>query len=80
MIFHFLLLKAHVSCSKRFENSPASVKSMIWFIKPAKKKFPRSVGSFPGFYCPPTQISPASATDRRRCLTAEAEFPSKCYS
>ena len=24
--------------------------------------------------------SPASSTDRRRCLTAEAEFPGKCYS
>ena len=66
MIFSFLLLKAPVSCSKRFENSPASVKSMIRFITPAKMRFP-SVGAFPGCYCPPTQWSPASATARRSC-------------
>ena len=40
MICHFLLLAALLSCSKRFDNSPASVKSKIWFITPAKMSFP----------------------------------------
>ena len=45
-----------------------------------ENELPRSVGVFPGFYCPPTQWSPASAIARSSCLAAEAEFPGKCYS
>ena len=63
MIFPFLLLKAPVSCNKRIENSPASVKSMIQFITLAKR-------SFPGQLDP----SPASATAKSSCLAAVAEF------
>ena len=40
MILNFLFLKVPVSCSKRYENSPASEKSMILFITPAKMRFP----------------------------------------
>ena len=40
MIYHFLLLKAPIKSSKRFENSAASVKSKILFITPAKMSFP----------------------------------------
>ena len=43
-----------------------------------ENEFPRSVGIFPGFYCPPTLRSPASAIARSSCLAAEAEFPGKC--
>ena len=43
-----------------------------------ENEFPRSVGVFPGFYCPPTLWSPASAIARSSCLAAEAEFPGKC--
>ena len=78
MIFHFLFLKASVSCSKR--KVPGKCQKYDLVYKTGEKEFPRSVGSFPGFYCPPTQISPASATDRSNCLAAEAEFPGKCYS
>ena len=45
-----------------------------------KNEIPQSVGVFSGFYCPPTQISPASSSDRSSCLADEAEFPGKCYS
>ena len=67
MIFNFLLLEAPLSCSKRFKKSPASVKRKIRFITPAKMSFPGQ-----------KEPSPASATARRSCLTAEAEFPGKC--
>ena len=63
MIFPFLLLKAPVSCNKRIENSPASVKSMIQFKTMAKR-------SFPGQLDP----SPASAIAMSSCLAAVAEF------
>ena len=79
MICHFLLLKAPVRISKRFKNSPASVKSKIQFTHTGKNELTRPVGSVLGFYCPPTQFSPASEIAMRCCLTAEAEFPGKCY-
>ena len=41
----------------------------------SENEIPRSVGVFPGFYCPPTQIFPASAIARSSCLAAEAELP-----
>ena len=47
MIFHFLLLKAPVISIKRFENSPASVKSMT-----GENEVPRSVVAFPGRIAP----------------------------
>ena len=40
----------------------------------------RSVEAVPGDYCPPTQISPASANARSSCSAAVAEFPGKCSS
>ena len=40
MILNFLFLEVPVSCSKRFENSQASVKRKILFITPAKMRFP----------------------------------------
>ena len=45
-----------------------------------ENEIPWSVRVFPGFYCPPMQISLASAIARSICLAAEAEFPGKCYS
>ena len=39
VFFHFLLLKAPLSCSKRFENFLASDKSEIWLITLAKRSF-----------------------------------------
>ena len=81
MICLFLLLKAPGSSSKRFENSPASVKVRFGLqYNTGKNELVRSVGAFPGFYCPPTQWSPASAIARRRCPTPGAEFLGKCYS
>ena len=59
---------------------PKQVFKEGFVINTSENEFPWSVGVFPGFYCPPTQISPASATAKRSCLTAEAEFPGKCYS
>ena len=49
MICHFLVLEAPLSCSKRFENFPASVKSKIRFITPAKMSFPGQKESSPAF-------------------------------
>ena len=49
MILNFLFLKVPVSCSKRFENSPASVKSKILFITPAKMRFPVQKEHSPSF-------------------------------
>ena len=40
MICHFLLLKTPIRSSKRFENSPASVKSKIQSTALAKMSFP----------------------------------------
>ena len=45
-----------------------------------ENELPGSVGVFPNFYCLPTQFSTASAIVRSSCLSAEAEFPGKCYS
>ena len=67
MDYHFLLLKAPIRSSKRCENSTASVKTKILFITPEKMSFPGQ-----------KEPSLASATARRSCLTAEAEFPGKC--
>ena len=79
MICHFLLLEAPIRSCKQFENSPASVKSMIQFIKPVKMRFPSQKELSPAiYYCPPTQISKASATARSSCLAAVAEFRGKC--
>ena len=36
------------------------------------------VGAFPGFYCPPAQWAPASATARRQSLAAGSEICGKC--
>ena len=49
MIWNFLFLKVPVNCSKRFENSPASVKSKILFITPAKMRFPVQKEHSPSF-------------------------------
>ena len=81
MNVHFFIRKSNdlllfvkispITNSKRFENSACYT---------SEKELPRSVGSVRGFYCPPTQFSPASVTARRSCLTAEAKFPGKCCS
>ena len=59
---------------------PRQVLKEGFVYKTGENEFPRSVGVFPGFYCPPTQISPASAIARSSCLPAVAEFSGKCYS
>ena len=42
MICHFLFLEAPLSCSKRFEDSPAGVKSKIQITTQAIMSFPVS--------------------------------------
>ena len=89
MCLQFILLKTPVRSSKRFENFLASVK-VRFSLSPAKMSFPGKyipipknfidIGAFPGFYCPPTQCSPASAIARSSCPTAGAEIHGKCYS
>ena len=59
---------------------PRQVLKEGFVYKTGENDFPLSVGLFPGFCCPPTQISPASAIARSSCLPAVAEFPGKCYS
>ena len=49
MICHFLLLEAPIRSCKQFENSLASVKSMIQFTTPAKRSFPSDSERSPPF-------------------------------
>ena len=76
MICHFLLLKAPIRSSKRFRK----VSKYDLVYNTGKNELPWSEGAVPGYYCPPTQFSLASATARSSCLAAEAEFPGKCLA
>ena len=76
MICHFLLLKAP---QKQYTilKFPGKCQKYNSVYNTGENELARSVGAVPNFYCPPTKCSPASATARGSCLTAEAEFRAK---
>ena len=64
MICKILLLEALLSCSKRFENSLASIKSKIQFTTPAKM-------CFPGQKSLPRLLLPANSMVPGKCNSQE---------
>ena len=66
MIFNFLLLKTLVSSSKRFENSPASVKNKIRVYNTGENELPRFSRSIPRLLLPTDSMFPGKCNSQEQ--------------
>ena len=71
-----MLLKTTVSSSKRFENSPASVKRKILFITTAKMSFPAVSRSIALLLLPANSMFPCKCNSQEHAAVRSQELKS----